>query len=174
MPVHPPLLTVVIPTFNERSNVHELIARLERVLAGIAWEVVFVDDNSPDATHALVKSIARKNNARVRCLRRVGRRGLAGACIEGILSSSAPYVAVMDGDLQHDEAILPMMLAKLRLDESDLVIGSRLVDGGTSEAGFSAVRAAIISGCDAAMADEYTSARAFCTIVASCAETAIP
>ena len=143
MPVQPPLLTVVIPTFNERSNVLELIARLERVLAGIAWEVVFVDDNSPDATHALVKSIARKNNARVRCLRRVGRRGLAGACIEGILSSSAPYVAVMDGDLQHDEAILPMMLAKLRLDESDLVIGSRLVDGGTSEAGFSAVRAAI-------------------------------
>jgi len=137
-----PLLSVVVPTFNERANVKELISRLDIVLGDIAWEIVFVDDNSPDATHALVKSIARKD-PRVRCLRRVGRRGLAGACIEGILSSSAPYVVVMDGDLQHDEAILPAMLETLRADEHDLVVGSRLVDGGSADEGFNPVRAAI-------------------------------
>src|SRR5689334_20282609 len=83
-------LSVVIPTFKERGNVAEMVRRLDRALAGIAWEAIFVDDDSPDGTAAAVKDLANRD-PRVRCLRRVGRRGLAGACIEGILSSSAPF-----------------------------------------------------------------------------------
>ncbi len=134
-------LTLVIPTFNESGNLRELLKRVDVALTGVAWEMIVVDDNSPDGTAALAKEIAR-DDPRVRCLRRVNRRGLAGACIEGMLASSAPIVAVMDADLQHDERILPKMLEKLR-SGSDLVVGSRHVEGGSSHAGFSARRAAI-------------------------------
>jgi len=102
----PAELSVVVPTFRERDNIAVLLGKLESALAGIAWEVIFVDDDSPDGTHDTVKAVAAVD-PRVRCLHRIGRRGLAGACIEGILSSSAPFVAVMDSDLQHDEAVLP-------------------------------------------------------------------
>ncbi|MEO8301295.1 MAG: glycosyltransferase family 2 protein [Rhizomicrobium sp.] len=133
-------LSVVVPTFKERGNVAELVRRLDAALAGIAWEAIFVDDNSPDGTAAAVKEIAARD-PRVRCLKRVGRRGLAGACIEGILSSAAPYVAVIDADLQHDEKVLPAMLSKLR-GEADLVAATRYVTGG-SAASFSEKRGAI-------------------------------
>ena len=126
------LLSLVVPTFNERGNVAELIRRLDVTLAGIAWEAIFVDDNSPDGTADAVKAIAR-TDTRIRCLRRVGRRGLAGACIEGILSSSAPFVAVMDADLQHDEGVLPAMLAKLQSGACDLVAATRYVEGGSAQ-----------------------------------------
>jgi dolichol-phosphate mannosyltransferase len=135
-----PVLSVIVPTFNESQNIAELASRLEQSLAGIAWEAIIVDDNSPDGTAAVAKTIAAQN-PRIRCLRRLGRRGLAGACLEGILSSSAPYVAVIDGDLQHDERILPRMLARLTGDEADLVVGSRYV-AGTAEEGFDKSRSA--------------------------------
>ncbi len=124
-------LSVVLPTYKERGNVAEIVARLDRALAGIGWEAIFVDDDSPDGTADAAKAIARVD-PRVRCLRRVGRRGLAGACIEGMLSSSAPFVAVMDADLQHDETVLPKMLACLERNEADLVVGSRYVAGGSA------------------------------------------
>ena len=117
-------LTVVAPTFNESGNVARLVEKLEATLAGVAWEVIFVDDNSPDGTAALVKEIAFRD-IRVRCLRRVGRRGLAGAVIEGALASAAPFVAVIDADMQHDETLLPRMLNALRGGDVDLVVGSR-------------------------------------------------
>jgi len=126
-------LTVVIPTFKERDNVVPLLAKLDAALQGIAWEAVFVDDNSPDGTAALAKEIAAKD-PRVRCIRRVVRRGLAGACIEGMLSSASAYVAVMDADLQHDETVLPRMLDVLRSGEKDLVVGSRYIAGGSADA----------------------------------------
>jgi len=134
-------LSVVVPTFKERGNVAELVRRLDASLAGIAWEAIFVDDNSPDGTAAAVKEIA-NHDPRVRCLRRVGRRGLAGACIEGMLSSAAPFVAVIDADLQHDEKVLPLMLAKLKSGEADLVAATRYIAGG-SAASFSEKRGAI-------------------------------
>jgi dolichol-phosphate mannosyltransferase len=127
-----PLLSVVVPTYKERGNVAELVRRLDLALVGIAWEVIYVDDNSPDGTAQAVKEIAAVDT-RVRCLRRVGRRGLAGACIEGILSSAAPYVAVIDADLQHDEKVLPQMLAKLTGGGADLVAATRYVPGGSAE-----------------------------------------
>lgn len=124
-----PELTVVIPTFNERDNVAELIARLRTSLAGRRWEVIFVDDDSPDGTCDAVREWGRTDH-RIRCVHRIGRRGLSSACIEGILASSAPYVAVMDGDLQHDEALLPQMYNALSRTGVDLVIASRYVEGG--------------------------------------------
>ncbi len=125
------LLSVVFPTFNERGNVAELVKRLDSTLSAVAWEAIFVDDNSPDGTADAVKAMAQRD-PRVRCLRRVGRRGLAGACIEGMLSSSAPFVAVMDADLQHDERVLPAMLAKLQSGDCDLVAATRYVEGGSA------------------------------------------
>jgi dolichol-phosphate mannosyltransferase len=126
---HTPILTVVVPCYNERPNVAPLIARLDATLNGIPWEVIYVDDNSPDGTAAEVRRIAQMD-ARVRCIRRIGRRGLSSAVIEGALSSSAQFVAVIDGDLQHDETKLPDMLAALQSGQHDLVVGSRHSAGG--------------------------------------------
>jgi dolichol-phosphate mannosyltransferase len=127
-----PQLSVVVPTFNERDNVTKLFRRLETALQGVGFEVVFVDDNSPDGTWQVVRELARQDS-RVRCIRRIGRRGLSGACIEGILASSAPYAAVIDADLQHDETQLPKMLSLLQAGETDLVVGSRYVEGGSAD-----------------------------------------
>ena len=124
-----PALTVVVPCFNERANVAPLVAKLDAALAGISWEAVFVDDDSPDGTAGEVRRIA-QIDPRVRCIRRIGRRGLASAVIEGALSSSAEFVAVIDGDLQHDETRLPDMLAILRSGRHDIVVASRHVAGG--------------------------------------------
>jgi dolichol-phosphate mannosyltransferase len=126
-----PQLSVIVPTFKERDNVTTLFRRLETTLKGVAFEVIFVDDNSPDGTWEVVRNLAREDS-RVRCVRRIGRRGLSGACIEGILASSAPYVAVIDADLQHDETQLPAMLVLLQGGEFDLVVGSRYIDGGSA------------------------------------------
>ena len=125
-------LSVIIPTFNESGNVATLISRLELALTGVAWEAIFVDDNSPDGTWDVVRGFAHQNS-RVRCIRRIGRRGLSGACIEGILASSAPFAAVIDADLQHDEARLKNMLILLQSDDVDLVVGSRYIEGGSAE-----------------------------------------
>lgn len=124
-----PVLSVVVPCFNERPNVAPMITKLDAALAGIAWEVIYVDDNSPDGTAQEVRRIAR-SDPRVRCIRRIGRRGLASAVIEGALSSSAQYVAVIDGDLQHDETRLPVMLAALQAGGYDIAVASRHVEGG--------------------------------------------
>jgi dolichol-phosphate mannosyltransferase len=124
-------LSVVVPSYNERPNVAPLIAKLDAALTGIAWEVIYVDDDSPDGTADEVRRIA-ASDPRVRCIRRIGRRGLASAVIEGALSSSAPFVGVMDGDMQHDETVLPVMLAALRDGSCELAVGSRHVSGGGS------------------------------------------
>ena len=123
-------LTVVVPCFNERANVAPMVAALDAALAGLAWEVVFVDDDSPDGTAAAAHEIAR-HDPRVRCIRRIGRRGLSSAVIEGALSSSADYIAVIDGDLQHDETRLPLMLQAVA-NGADMAVGSRHVEGGDS------------------------------------------
>lgn len=125
-----PELCVVVPVFNERENVPELLRRLRNVLAGRSWEVIFVDDDSPDGTSDLVRRLG-NSDRRVRCVQRIGRRGLSSACVEGMLASNARYLAVMDGDLQHDESLLPRMLDSLRHEDIDIVIGSRHASGGS-------------------------------------------
>jgi len=124
-----PELAVVIPIFNEAANIEPLLEKLESALQGIEWEAVFVDDDSPDGTAAILIKRCRLDR-RVRLLRRMGRRGLASAVTEGILSTSTPYVAVIDGDMQHDERVLPQMLQMLRRQDADLVVGSRYVSEG--------------------------------------------
>src|SRR5579862_4708425 len=124
-----PLLSIVVPTFDEKGNVEELVRRIECALGGTPWEILFVDDDSPDGTSEGVRELAR-TDPRVRCLQRIGRRGLSSACVEGILAGSSPYVAVIDADLQHDERILPLMLLRLTQGDLDIVVGSRHVEGG--------------------------------------------
>ena len=123
-------LAVVIPVLNERDNIAPLVERLTDALAGIRWEAIFVDDDSPDGTADTVRALARFQS-NIRCVQRLGRRGLASACVEGILSSAAPYVAVMDGDLQHDETLLPQMLARIKAERLDVVVASRYTDAGS-------------------------------------------
>ncbi|WP_132736837.1 glycosyltransferase family 2 protein [Sphingomonas sp. PP-F2F-A104-K0414] len=122
-------LAIVIPTFNEKANVPTLIAKLDQALAGRNWEAIFVDDDSPDGTADAAREIARLDK-RVRVIQRIGRRGLSSACIEGMCATAAPVVAVIDGDLQHDETLLPAMLDLLKDSETDVAIGSRFVSGG--------------------------------------------
>jgi dolichol-phosphate mannosyltransferase len=126
----PTELTIVIPTLNERDNVPLLVELLNRTLAGLSWEAIFVDDDSPDGTADVVRAIARRQG-NIRCLQRLGRRGLSSACIEGILASASPYIAVMDADLQHDEALLPEMLALIRERRLDIVVASRHTGSGS-------------------------------------------
>lgn len=123
-------IAVVLPTFNERENVPEVIARISSALEGLDWEIIFVDDDSPDGTSDLIASYALEDR-RIRLLRRVGRRGLSSACIEGILATPAACVAVMDADLQHDERILPRMLQQLQEQALDIVVATRNADGGS-------------------------------------------
>lgn len=122
-------LAIVVPTFNESTNVEELVRRIDLALGDVAWEVMFVDDDSPDHTAAVVRRISQSDD-RVRVIQRIGRRGLSSACIEGVLATSTPYVAVMDADLQHDETLLPAMLSALRSETVDIAVGSRYVAGG--------------------------------------------
>ena len=123
-------LAIVLPTFNESGNVGPIVDRLEKALKGIRYEEIFVDDDSPDGTADVVRRLAERHD-NVRVLQRIGRRGLASACIEGILGAAAPYVAVMDADMQHDEAALPEMLRRIREENLDLVVGSRNMAGGS-------------------------------------------
>lgn len=126
-----PELTVIVPTFNERGNVEEVANRLDACLSGVRWEVIFVDDDSPDGTAERVRELARADS-RVRLVHRINRRGLSSACVEGMLASSSPYLAVMDGDLQHDESLLTDMLGVLKDENYDVVVGSRYVEGGST------------------------------------------
>jgi dolichol-phosphate mannosyltransferase len=123
-------LSIIVPTFNERGNLGELIARMTAALEDVSWEVIFVDDDSADGTALAARECA-QSNPRVRCIRRIGRRGLASACIEGMLASSARFLAVMDADLQHDPAQIRSMLELLQAGGVDVVIGSRYVSGGS-------------------------------------------
>lgn len=136
-----PELAVIVPTYNEAANLVPLLERLRAALAEIDWEIILVDDDSPDGTAQLARDLA-CHEPRLRVMQRIGRRGLASACLEGLLASAAPYLAVIDADLQHDEALLPQMLAQLRAGDVDLVVASRYVAGGDID-GWSARRAAM-------------------------------
>lgn len=122
-------LSIIVPTFNERDNITDVIAAVSEALSDIAWEIIFVDDSSPDGTASVVRKIAQAD-PRVRCLHRFGRRGLSSACVEGIMSTAAPVVAVMDADGQHDVHALRKMYQTLANTDADIVVGSRYVEGG--------------------------------------------
>lgn len=133
-----PELSIIIPTLNERDNIEALLQHIDMVLKDTVWEVIFVDDDSTDGTLGILQKLAR-SDARIRYIHRVGRRGLSSACLEGMAASSAPFMAVMDADLQHDEKLLPQMLNALRGGQLDLVLGSRYMDK-NNVAGLSVLR----------------------------------
>ena len=138
-PLHDaPELSIIVPAYREAENIGPLIGALNAVMTGVAWEVIFVDDDSPDGTADVVRTRG-KQDSRIRGIRRVGRRGLAGASIEGMLSSSADVVAVMDCDLQHDEAILRKMLDHIRTG-ADIVVATRYQGNSSAGKGFSVWR----------------------------------
>lgn len=126
-----PELSVVVPAYRERDNVLPLLAALEQALAQCDWEAIFVVDDALDGTEELVRARAQQD-PRVRCVQRIGRRGLASACIEGMLASSAPYLAVIDADMQHDESLLPALLDRLRSAHADIVVASRYMEGAST------------------------------------------
>lgn len=130
-PSRMPEISIIVPTFSEAGNVQELHARIASSLAAEDWELIFVDDDSPDGTAEVARELAQRDR-RVRCIQRIGRRGLTTAVVEGALSSSAPLLAVMDGDLQHDASILPALIDKVRTQGLDLAVGSRYVEGGST------------------------------------------
>ncbi len=123
-------LCIVIPTLNERENIGLLLEKLRNTLQSVRYEVIVVDDDSPDGTAAFARRLTRTQD-NLRVLHRIGRRGLSSACIEGMLATSAPFIAVIDADLQHDEAILPEMYRRIRSEDLDLVVGSRNIAGGS-------------------------------------------
>ena len=127
--MYAPELSIVVPTFNERDNITGVVNAVDAALPNVRWEIVFVDDNSPDATASLVRDLAQKD-FRVRCVHRFGRRGLSSACVEGIMATASPIVAVMDADRQHDERILGKMFETLKTSDADIVVGSRYIEGG--------------------------------------------
>jgi dolichol-phosphate mannosyltransferase len=126
-----PELSVVIPAYREHDNVLPLLSALEQALRPYDWEAIFVVDDAFDGTEDVVRERAQQD-PRVRCVQRIGRRGLASACIEGMLASSAPYLAVIDADLQHDETLLPVLLEKLRGGDADIVVASRYMEGAST------------------------------------------
>ena len=131
-----PALSIVVPTYREAANVPVLFERIKAALEDLPWELIVVDDDSPDGTSEIAFTLA-ASDRRLRCLRRVNRTGLAGAVIEGWMSSSADLVAVIDGDLQHDERILGKMYRTLVADMGNLAIGTRVkteTEGGLSPA----------------------------------------
>jgi dolichol-phosphate mannosyltransferase len=122
-------LSLVIPTFNERENVAPLLALIDDALAGVAWDVTFVDD-STDGTDAVIASIA-ATDPRVHLLHRPENRGgLAGAVVDGLAEARGAYVCVLDADLQHPPDRIPALLAEARQSQADVVVASRYVPGG--------------------------------------------
>lgn len=121
-------LSVIVPTFNESGNVIPLYLEIKKHLGHSAFEVVFVDDNSSDGTIAQINELV-EQHPNVRLIRRLDKRGLSSACIEGFASSNSKYLAVIDADLQHDPATLKLMLDKLKQDRLDIAVASRFTDG---------------------------------------------
>jgi len=124
-------LTVVLPTYNERGNINELIEGIFESLGGVEFEIVVVDDGSLDGTAELCDQIA-VVHPNVRVLRRSNKNGLASAVIDGIIAADSEIVAIMDADMQHPHSALPRLLNMLN-DGYDIAIGSRYVEGGSVE-----------------------------------------
>lgn len=151
-----PELSIILPAYNEARNIPLIVDMIADAMGDIPYEIIVVDDDSPDGTAAVTRSIAREKPY-VRCVHRINRRGLSGACIEGMMAANAPVVAVMDADMQHDETRLPVMLTEIRKG-ADLVIGSRYVDGGNASTGFQKKTRAKGSELATALANRITGA----------------
>lgn len=124
-----PRASIILPTYNEAENLPEIVARISAL--GSTYEIVVVDDGSPDNTGRIAEDLAKRFDVKV--LERGKKLGLASAVIDGVLKrATAPVIAVMDADLSHDETILPQLVASVEAG-SDVAIGSRFASGGSTE-----------------------------------------
>jgi dolichol-phosphate mannosyltransferase len=117
-----PELSLVVPTFRQRDDIARLVGELAHALAGVEWEVIFVDDNSPDDTVAAIAAIG-AGDSRVKVIRRVGRSGLTQTCLVAMLASGARYVAMLDLASRFDGRLLAML--DLVRSDADLVVAAR-------------------------------------------------
>ena len=124
-------LSIIVPTYNEAKNVAAMYSGLAETLRGTSWELIVVDDDSPDGTADVVRDLARQHD-NVRCIQRIQERGLCSAVQWGVQAAHGDVVLVMDGDLQHDPGLIPKMLDELRGGQ-DIVSGSRFLSGGRVE-----------------------------------------
>ena len=129
----PPVLSIIVPTYNERDRLPELVSAIFAAYASeeLDGELIVVDDNSPDGTGALAEELARRH--RITVVHRAGKLGLGTAVIAGFAAASAPIVGVIDADMSHPPALLPRMLAIMRHTGADVVIASRYIDGGGTQ-----------------------------------------
>lgn len=129
-PASAPVLSIIVPTYNERDRLPELVASIFAAYAaeGLDGELIVVDDNSPDGTGALAEELAR--DRRIRVVHRAGKLGLGTAVIEGFAAATAPVVGVIDADMSHPPALLPRMAAIMRETGADVVVASRYIAGG--------------------------------------------
>lgn len=151
-----PELSIILPAYNEAKNIPLIVDKIADAMGDIPYEIIVVDDDSPDGTAGVTRAIAREKPY-VRCVHRINRRGLSGACIEGMMAANAPVVVVMDADMQHDETRLPVMLEEINRG-ADLVIGSRYVEGGNATSGFQKKTRAKGSELATALANRITGA----------------
>ncbi|MGN8027821.1 glycosyltransferase [Microbacterium sp. 22242] len=141
-----PGATVIVPTFNERDNIAELVSRVSDALAGRDIEILFVDDSSDD-TPQVIRTIASDAPVPVRVLHRdKPEGGLGGAVVEGIRDARYDVCIVMDGDLQHPPELLPEMIDRYEDGDTDVVVASRYVGGGDSRGLAGAVRVGVSRG----------------------------
>jgi dolichol-phosphate mannosyltransferase len=122
------VLSLILPTYNEAGNIKVIVERLQKILAGIPHEIIVVDDDSPDGTWRIVEELSAHDTS-IRFLRRVGRRGLSSAVVEGFGMARGTVLAVADADGQHDYTILPALYQAV-VANAGLAIGSRYVEGG--------------------------------------------
>lgn len=126
-------LSVIVPTYNERQRLEELVAAVSAVFRehAINGEVVVVDDNSPDGTGEIADGLAARYPVQV--VHRAGKQGLGSAVIAGFARARGAMLGVMDADLSHPPSVLPGLLAALRALDVDVVVGSRYIPGGASK-----------------------------------------
>ena len=122
-------LSVILPTYNESENIKILIEKLSAVLSDLDFEVIVVDDDSPDLTWQVAQNLGLLNS-RIKTIRRLNKKGLSSAAMSGMMESSGKVIAVMDADMQHDENILPALYERVRGGHCDICIGSRAVKKG--------------------------------------------
>jgi dolichol-phosphate mannosyltransferase len=126
----PPRLSIVVPTYNERERLGEFVATVFAAFASarLDAEVVIVDDNSPDGTGELADDLATRY--RVTVVHRAGKLGLGSAVVAGFSMARGEYLGVMDADMSHPPAMLPVLVDAIARTGSDVVVGSRYVPGG--------------------------------------------
>ncbi len=130
---HPtPVLSVVIPTYNERDALPLLVARMAEVRRGLSLELVIVDDASPDGTGAVADEAAKVSSIPMTVVHRPQKTGLASAVLDGAAAARAPVVTVMDSDLSHPPELLPALWQAIQ-DGADVAVASRYVPGGGVE-----------------------------------------